>query len=363
MDTTDPDITFDPDGICDHCKKAERVLASEPYALPEERKEQALQTLVDEIKHRGKGKRYDCVIGLSGGVDSSYVAYLTKQLGLRPLAVHLDNGWNSELAVHNIENICKTLGIDLFTHVINWEEFKDLQLAFLRASTPDSELPSDHAINAILFEVARRHKIDYILHGVNSASESIMPKAWAQGYQDWKYIKSVHSKFGSKRLRTYPHYGLLKIFYFMYLRKIHAVRILDYVPYDKEQAKAVISEQVGWRNYGRKHCESNYTRIFQEYILPTKFGYDKRRAHYSSLIMAGQVTREEALRSLASPLYTSSMPLKEDIRYLVNKFGISESEFETIMSSPAKTIHDYPNHSDSWYYRLGRMAHRTLARR
>ncbi|MDY0094489.1 MAG: N-acetyl sugar amidotransferase [Candidatus Vecturithrix sp.] len=354
MDTTDPEIEFDENGICNHCKRAMLMLQTEPYCLKGPDKEQALQHLAHRIKIKGVGKKYDCIIGVSGGVDSTYTAYLVKQLGLRPLAVHLDNGWDSELAVKNIENICKNLGIDLYTYVIDWEEFKDLQVAFLKASTPDSEIPTDHAILAILYQKAVQESVQFILSGSNSASESILPRSWSNGQQDWKYIKAIQKQFGTKKFKSFPHYDKYRGFYYKHIRGVHWIKFLDYVEYNRKDAKTIIEQALGWRDYGAKHYESLYTKFFQAYILPTKFGFDKRKAHLSSLICSGQVTREQALTLLQEELYPASR-LKEDMDYVVKKFGLSLQEFDTIMAVPPKTYWDYPSYDKSQnivYYRL-----------
>ncbi len=352
MDTSDPNITFDQDGVCNHCKSAEKALKSIPYSLDDDAKRHYLNCLVESIKKRGIGKRYDCIIGVSGGIDSTYVAYLVKNLGLRPLAVHLDNGWDSELSVQNIENICKKLNVDLYTHVIDWEEFKDLQLSFLKASTPDSEIPSDHAIYSIMFRIAEKENVNYILAGYNLASEAILPSAWSQGHFDWKYIKSVHKQFGKKKLSNFPHYGFLGYLNLSitgsFVINISVISILDYISYNKSEVKKIITEELGWRDYGGKHCESNYTKIFQSYILPEKFGYDKRRAHLSSLICSKQISREQALTEINRSVYTDKTELENDINYLINKFGISFNEFSSIMQLPNKSYLDYPNYTTHW---------------
>lgn len=341
MDTTDPDITFDDKGVCSNCVSREERLRR--LLIPEEARPEALRKLVEEVKSRGKGKKYDCIIGVSGGVDSTYVAYLVKEtLGLRPLAVHLDNGWNSELAVKNIERVLNTLGIDLFTYVIDWEEFKDLQLSFLKASTPDSEIPTDHAIIATLHKTASEHNISYILNGVNVATESIMPLRWAYGYYDLRYITAVQRLFGRARLRTFPRIGLAKFAYYKIVRRIHFVPILNYIHYNKQEAMDILQNRLGWIYYGGKHYESIYTRFFQSYILPNKFQIDKRRAHYSNLVLAGEMTREEALAELQKPAFPPDKQ-KEERTYAIKKFGITEAEFESIMALPRKTFADYPN--------------------
>lgn len=350
MDTSDPEISFDVHGVCNHCRKAEKLFYNSPLCFDNTKKSRMLSEFVEKIKKRGAGKKYDCIIGLSGGVDSSYVAVEVKRLGLRPLAVHLDNGWNSELAVQNIENICTKLDIDLFTYVIDWEEFRDLQLSFLKASTPDSEIPTDHAIFSTMYNVAYKYGVKYIISGTNINSESILPTAWSQGHMDWRYIKAVQKKFGLKKLKTFPRRNWLRIMFDAFT--IKWVSILDYINYDKETARKVIEKEVGWRNYGRKHGESNYTRIFQEYILPKKFGYDKRRAHLSSLIVAGQISRFDAVKQLEEPLYPSSEKEAQDIAYLINKLGISKSDFEVIMSRLPMRMEEYPNSTYSWYNKL-----------
>lgn len=352
MDTTDPNIEFDERGYCNHCREAESIFNSEPLCLNPKEKEERLKKLIDEIKEKGKNKKYDCIIGVSGGADSSYVAYLTKKLGLRPLAVHLDNGWDSKLSVTNIERLLKKLGIDLHTHVIDWEEFKDLQLSFLKASTPDSEIPSDHAIIAILYKIAAKYNVNYILAGTNTSTESILPTAWSHGHYDWKYINSIHKKFGKSKLKTYPHLTLLDFFVYNFIKKIKWISILNYVDYKRENAIKILKEEMGWEFYGRKHYESIYTKFFQGYILPTKFGFDKRKAHLSSMILSGQITREEALKEIKKDIYPSE-ELKQDTDYIINKLGLTKEEFEQIMALPPKTFWDYPSHEKSWYFSIG----------
>jgi len=352
MDTTDPDIVFDENGVCNHCTNAIERLKQPPYGLPPKEKEAALNQLIENVKTAGKGKKYDCVIGLSGGVDSSYLAYLVKQWGLRPIAVHLDNHWNSEIAEQNISNICKMLGFKEKRVVINWEEFKDLQLAFLKASTPDSEIPSDNGIFAALWDTAKEHNIKYILAGYNASSESILPRAWAQGYFDKTYIKAVHKQFGTVTNLSFHILSNENILINRRIHKIELIPTLDYVFYDKEQAKELITKELGWKDYGRKHGESIYTRILQEYILPVKFGIDKRKAHFSSLIIAGQMTRDEAIKRLSQSLYPDEQSVQQDIDTLCNKFEITKEDFEKIMALPIKSIHDYHNESKTFRYKL-----------
>lgn len=340
MDHSDPQLVIDANGVCNHCHRYEvQHEARVPCASERQAKlDLALQT----IKSDGENRKYDCVIGVSGGVDSTYVAFLTKELGLRPLAVHFDNGWNSELAVANIEKTLNTLGIDLITEVINWPEFRSLQLSFLKASTPDGEVPTDHAIVALLYKTAAQYGIKHILLGTNVATEAIMPLHWGYGYSDYKYISAVQRQFGSEQLKTYPHYSLPKLFYYRYVKNIRLLSILDLVDYDKESAMSLIQSKLGWVYYGGKHYESIYTRFYQAYILPRKFGIDKRRAHYSNLVMSGQITRDEALSMMDAPICDPDL-MQQDKEYVIKKLGITDQEFLEIMTSPTKTFIDYPN--------------------
>jgi N-acetyl sugar amidotransferase len=338
MDTTDPDIAFDASGVCSHCHRYERV--SRARLIPAGERDTRLKSLVAEIETAGAGKPYDCVIGVSGGVDSTYVAWLVKELGLRPLAVHLDNGWNSELAVANIEKTLKTLGIDLHTHVIDWEEFRDLQAAFLRASTPDGEVPTDHAIFALLYEMAAKHSVRHVITGTNVATEAVLPEKWGYGYFDWRYVKDVQRRFGTKRLSTYPHFSLPRLFYYVFVRRIRMVSILNYIDYDKAKAMQLLQDRLGWVYYGGKHYESIYTRFYQAYVLPRKFDIDKRKAHLSTLILSGQTTREQALAAMQEPVYPERA-LLEDRDYAIKKLGLSSEQFDSIMAAPEKTFLDY----------------------
>lgn len=349
MDTTDPNIEFDADGVCNHCRRYDRLV--ERLLLPKEAREQALSRIVDEVRAAGKGRDYDCIVGVSGGVDSTYVAYAVKQLGLRPLAVHLDNGWDSELAVKNIENVLKTLSIDLYTHVIDWEEFKDLQLAFLRASTPDSEIPTDHAILALMHRLAAREGVRHIIAGFNVRTESHLPWAWSQGYLDYAYIRTVHRRFGTVPLRTYPHMGFWACHWYLLTQRV--ISILNYLDYRKQDAMAVLQNELGWKYYGGKHYESIYTRFYQGYILPKKFGFDKRKTHLSSLICSGDITRDEAVQELAGEPYPPQLQ-QEDREYVIKKFGLTEAAFEQIMTLPKRRYEDYDswdNLFQSWPYR------------
>jgi len=342
MDTSDPDIEFDENGVCNHCKQYNKYVKNELH-----HDDTSLEAIISQIKRQSAGKRYDCIIGVSGGVDSTYVAYQVKKLGLRPLAVHLDNGWNSELAVGNIEKVLRKLEIDLFTHVIDYEEFKDMQIAFLKSSTPDSEIPTDHAILAFLYEMALKENIPYIITGQNIVTEGYGVPSWSQGHGDWRYIRSIYKTFGnSKKIKSYPHYNMYKFIYYTLIKKIKIIKLLNFIPYVKKEAIKILEDEFNYRPYAVKHGESIYTHFFQSYILPSKFGFDKRRIHFSALIASGQMTRDEALEEIKKELY-SREELKIDKEYFIKKLDITEMEFEKIMSMPPKTFWDYPSYKNS----------------
>lgn len=342
MDTVaDRSITFDSSGLCHHCQRYDRLLSSR--VLPGEQGKRALDTLVQRIKKRGRGRDYDCIIGVSGGVDSTYVAYLVKQLGLRALAVHLDNGWNSELAVKNIERVLTTLGIDLYTYVIDWEEFRDLQIAFLKASTPDGEIPTDHAIVALLWAEAARRNIPYYISGMNFATESIGVPDWSYGHWDLRYIKDIHRRFGTVPLRSYPKMSLLWLLGWINLvRGVRTVSILNFVDYNKAEAMKLLQEKLGWQYYGGKHQESIYTRFYQGYVLPNKFKVDKRYGHLSDLIKAGQMTRQDALEEMKKPPYPVALQ-HQDVEYVCKKLGLTRAQFDEIMQADVRSFRDYRN--------------------
>jgi len=341
MDTTDPDIVFDSNGVCNHCHHYDSVNAY--YILKGDAAKARLDKLINTIKQDGKGKEYDCIIGLSGGVDSSYVAWLVKQHGLRPLAVHLDNGWNSELAVQNVENIVNKLGLDLFTIVIDWEEFRDLQLAYLKSSVVDLEATSDHAIITTMYKLAEKNKIRYLINGTNVVTESILPLGW---YYKWKSdlinIKDIYKKFGSgKKLKTFPMMSFTKNVYYSIFLNLKWVSILNYIDFNKQDAIKVITEELGWKNYGGKHHESVITKFYQSYILPKKTGFDKRRAHLSNLICSAQISRENALLEISQPVYKTDQELEADIDYVIKKFEITRAEFDQIISNPPRANQEF----------------------
>jgi len=338
MDTSDPNISFYQGGVCNHCNDYESVHKKEIYNGTEG--ESKLRESLDAIKNAGKGKEYDCVLGLSGGVDSTYVAYLARQYGLRPLVVHLDNGWNSELAVNNIKQVIKKLKFDYMAIVIDWEEFRDIQLAYLKASVIDIEAITDHAIIAALHKVAAENKVKYIVSGSNLVTEAILPSAWIHNKMDGTNVKAIHKEYGTKPLKTYPIMDVVKHQYYQRVLKITTIPILDYIPYIKEEVKQLITDKLKWRDYGGKHYESIFTRFYQGYILPTKFGVDKRRAHLSTLICSEQITREEALEELKAPIYNLEQ-LAMDKEFVLKKFGFTEQEFKEIMDLPVRRHRDF----------------------
>ena len=346
-------ITFNDAGVCHHCLRYEKTYHDRMVADNVQEKE--LDRLITKIKKSGRGRDYDCIIGVSGGVDSTYVAYLTKKLGLRPLAVHLDNGWNSELAIVNIEKTLTSLGVDLYTHVLDWEEFRELQVCFLKASVPDGEIVSDHAITALLWTEAAKRGIKYIISGMNYATESMSVPNWAYGHSDWKYIKGVYKKFGSGgKLTSYPHYSLARLMYINAVKGVRSVSILNYINYVKDDAMELIKNELKWQDYGGKHHESIYTRFYQGYYLPKKFNIDKRYAHFSDLISNGQLSRSEAIEEIRKPTY-SDVEKMQDIEYVKKKLLLSDTEFERLLVDDHKTFRDYPNN-----YRLVQLLKRIV---
>jgi N-acetyl sugar amidotransferase len=334
----DPGIRFDRNGVCNYYYEYKEVESKEVFKGKDG--EEKLAQLVDKIKAEGKGKPYDCLIGLSGGVDSTYVAYLAKQLGLRPLAVHLDNSWNLELAVKNVENIITKLGFDLYTLVVNWEEFRDIQLAYLKASVVDIEVVSDHAIFASMYKLAKDKKIGYIISGTNIVTEYIMPPSWLYKKMDFANLKDIHKQYGKIKLKTYPTLDFKKFLYYSAVLKLNPISILNYVPYDKKKVKEIIKKELDWRDYGGKHFESLFTKFYQAYILPKKFKIDKRKAHLSTLISSGQLTREEAVKELENPIYPPG-ELEQDMEYVLKKLGLTMESFENIMHTAPRKHEDF----------------------
>lgn len=361
MDTSDPEIWFDEKGVCSHCHRfntiAKPVLdkANSGQGLKD------LEIILSKIKEKGKNKQYDCLIGISGGVDSTYVAYKVKELGLKPLAVHFDSGWNSELAVNNIENIVKKLNIDLYTHVVDWDEMRDLQLAFFKASVANCDIPTDHAFFAVLLKIAAKYGINYIISGSNFATEFILPKAWGYSAADLRHLKAIHKCFGSFKLKRYPTLSFVaRYFYYPFLKNIKTIELLNYLPYEKKAAKEVISKELEWRDYGGKHYESVFTRFFQAYYLPVKFGFDKRRAHLASLVVSGQTSRDEALAQMTLPADTQER-LLIDKEFVAKKLGLSNEQFNEILNLPCKTHKSYS--SSEVLFKLKNFAQGLLSRK
>lgn len=341
MDTTDTFIQFDQSGVCNHCKYFENNV--KPAWFDNAEGKQLLDERILEIKEYGKNKEYDCIIGLSGGVDSSYVAVKVAEYGLRPLVVHVDAGWNSELAVKNIEQIVSGLGFDLVTHVIDWEEMQDLQLAFLRSNVANQDVPQDHVFFAALYNYAMKSDIRYVISGGNYATESILPQLWGYNAMDVRHVKSIHKRFGSKKLKTFPCISFFNYyFYYPHIKKMQIITPLNYMSYHKDDAIKFLEDNYGWRYYGGKHHESRWTRFFQSYYLPVKFGYDKRKAHLTSLILANHISRDDAIEELNKPFYDESS-ISDDIAYVSKKLGISTVELESLISEPPRYYKEFPN--------------------
>ncbi|MEI9852617.1 MAG: N-acetyl sugar amidotransferase [Sphingomonas sp.] len=353
MDTTDPGIAFDAEGVCNHCHSHIAALAA-VHRGAEGR--ERMTKIAEQIRREGAGKPYDCVIGVSGGVDSTYVAWLVRQLGLRPLAVHLDNGWNSDIAVRNIARTIEKLGIDLFTHVIDWEEYRGIQRAFLKASVPDVEIPTDHAIVATLYAVARKHHVRTIVSGHNDATESHLPRAWSQGHLDYGYIRDVHRRFGGGRVSTFPRIGFVR-----YLNNVvsglDTIHLLNDADYSREEALSRITAELGWQDYGGKHHESVFTRWYQGCYLPRKFGYDKRKCHLSSLVSSGEMTRDAALAKLQQPPYDEAVQ-EQDCDYVAKKLGFTRAELDAIIAAPPARFEDFDSYGKRINGRLFRAARR-----
>ena len=340
MDTSDPDIGFDDRGVCNHCHTFDRVTSKHWHPGPEGRV--LLDGLVARVRESGQNQEYDCILGLSGGVDSSYLALKVKKLGLRPLVMHVDAGWNSELAVSNIEKIVKYCEYELYTHVMDWEEMRDLQLAYLRAGVANQDVPQDHAFSSSLYHFAVMNNIKTVLSGGNIATEGIFPVAWHGSAMDAINLKAIHRSYGCLSLRKFKTISFTQYYlWYPLVKKMKTLRPLNYIPYNRADAMAELERAVGWRSYGRKHGESLFTRFFQNYYLPTKFGYDKRRPHLSSMINSGQISRAGAMKSLEEPLYPPR-ELETDLHYFCKKVGINRDEFENIVAQPNRHYRDFP---------------------
>lgn len=342
MDTTDSKITFDENGVCDHCRNFDKNI--KPYWNPNENKMDELLKLADKIRITGTGKDYDCILGLSGGADSSYLAYIAKEvMHLRPLIFVVDTGWNLNVAVENIEKIVKGLDLDMYTEVINWKEMSDLQLAFFKAQISSQDFPQDHAIFAGLYNYAVKHKIKYVLTGSNSATEFIRPPVEWLYMNDLTMAKDIHTKFGKIPLKTFPTCGMMKYrLLYKYVYGMERIYPLDYVVYNKPEVERLLHEKYGWTRYENKHYENVFTRFFEGYYLPSKFGFDTRKNVFSNQILAETMSREEALKQLSKPPYDPDL-MEQDKEYVAKKLGISMEEFDHIIAGENKTPLDYKN--------------------
>ena len=351
MDTSDSAIRFDSSGVCDHCRSFKQDV--EPNWYPNDKGRAVFADMVEKIYASGKGKQFDSILGLSGGLDSSYLLHLAvTEFGMRPLVFHVDGGWNTDIAVNNIQMLVEKLGLDLYTEVINWEEMRDFQLAFFKSGVPHLDIPQDHAFVATLYHFANKHNIKYILNGGNFATECVRnPLEWLYYGTDMAQIRDIHRRFGTRELKTYPFSSILfHKFYLRYLRGVQVVKPLNYLPYTKKIASDTLRDIYGWKPYPQKHFESRFTRFFEGYWLPTRFGYDTRRVQYSSLILTGQMTREEAVELLKKPAY-DPQTIDEEFEYVATKLGISVEELRSYHEMPRHTYRDYAN--QQWLFDLG----------
>ena len=351
MDTTDSKIVFDDKGVCDHCNTYYKDIL--PKWHTDEKGDKALKEIVQRIKKEGEGKDFDCLMGMSGGIDSSYLLYImVKKYGLRPLVFHVDAGWNSQIAVNNIERLVDGLGLDLYTEVINWEEIKDLQLAFFKSGVSHIDTPQDHSFFATMYKFASKHNIKHILTGGNYSTECVRnPLEWMYYQSDSIQLKDIYKKYGTGKLKDYPVTNILwhKV-YLPYFKKIKLIRPLDFFPYNKDEAMKTLVEEFGYQEYPQKHFESRFTRFYESYWLPEKFGFDTRKVQYSSLILTKQMTREAALEKLKHPAYDSETII-QDFEYIATKLGISVEELQSYMDAPNKTYKDYK--SQDKIYNIG----------
>ncbi|MCG8611104.1 MAG: N-acetyl sugar amidotransferase [Pseudomonadales bacterium] len=341
MDTSDEKITFNSVGECSHCQIFDKD--SQSMWFPNETGKQKLGKILEQIRKEGEGKEYDCIIGLSGGVDSSYLALKMKDWGLRPLVVHIDVGWNSELAVHNIEQIVKYCGFDLYTDVVDWEEVRDLQVAYLKSGVSNQDVVQDHAIFSSLYHFAVRNGIRYVISGGNMATESVAPHSWHHSAMDSINLRAIHKRFGHKKLQSFKTISFFQyFFYYPFIKKMTTIRPLNYMPYNKKEALEELVRTVGYKEYGRKHGESRFTKFFQNYYLPKKFDYDKRKVHLSSLILSGEITRDCALKELEKPLY-DPVELKNDKEYVAKKLKLSVVELDQLIDEPGRSYVEFDN--------------------
>ena len=341
----DPDILINDDGVCNHCITFDFEFNKLPKGI---NREKELESIITKIKLKGIGRKYDCLLGVSGGVDSSYLAYLCSIYGLRPLIIHFDNGWNSELSVLNIQNLLDKLGFDFETLVINWDEFKDLQLSYFKAGVVDLEFPTDHAILASMFKIAKKHKIKFVLSGHNVVTEgTYLPKSWVHSKLDYLNLKDIHKQYGSIKLKTYPYLSFIKRLYNFYNSQFEYIQLLNLVEYNKFEVKKKLVSELSWKDYGGKHFESIFTRFYQGYILPNKFNIDKRVFHYSCLVQSEQITREQAIKLLQEPIYDINL-LESDKKYVLKKLNFNEATFEDYMRAPIRKHNEFKSEQKYW---------------
>jgi len=343
MDTTDSKIIFDEQGVCDHCNDFYKNVLPNWYT--DERGRAELESIVEKIKRQGRGKEFDCILGMSGGVDSSYLLHLAvTELGLKPLVFHVDGGWNSEIAVNNIEVLVEKLGLELYTEVINWEEMRDFQLAFFKSGVPHLDLPQDHAFIATLYNFAEKYKIKYILNGGNISTECVRnPMEWLYYGTDMVQIKDIFGRFGTIKLKTYPFSPILRHkLYLRYFKGVRVVKPLNYMPYIKAEASKLLADRYAWKPYPQKHFESRFTKFYEGYWLPERFGFDTRKVQYSSLILTKQMKREEALEKLKKPAYDPET-IDDEFNYVATKLGITSEALRKYFTMEKKFYFDYKN--------------------
>ena len=350
MDTSDNDIFFDSEGICNHCKDFEKTISSPK--LDKKIAAQQLKLLIEKVKSKGENKKYDCLVGISGGVDSCYTAYLCKKWGLKPLLIHMDNGWNSEIAVKNIKKIVDKLKLDYISYVLDWEEFRKIQLAFLKSSIVDLEMPTDIAIAASLYVIASKYGIKHIISGGNYSGEGILPLSW--GYhvlKDEKLYRHIVKRHTTQKIKKTPIIGLKGEIYYKFIKRIKYLYPLNFTSYDKDNAREFLKEEFEWKDYGGKHHESKITGFWQSYAMPTKYNMDYRRATFSSQIISGQISRSEALNKLKIVSYDNKA-IAKDKDYIAKKYGITVKEFDKYLSLSPKTYKDFPNNKAQieWFY-------------
>ena len=335
---SDPNITFDKLGISNYWY--DYLLMADKHLMHGEKGKKKWEQTIARMKADGKKKKYDCIIGVSGGTDSTYIAYLVKKADLRPLIVHFDNGWNSEKAVQNINKIIDYLAADLYTLVVDWEEFRDLQRAYLKSGVIDIEVLTDHAIFGTLYRLAAKHGVKYVISGSNVETEALLPKAWGFNKKDAINIKSIHAKYGEVKLKSYPFFTAINRQYYLRFKKLKFVSPINWAPYNKQEVEEVIAKEIGWQGYGGKHNESIFTKFYQNYILPKKFKVDKRKAHLSNLICSGEITRSEAVKELHQEIY-NPIELSQDLEYVIKKLGFSMKEFDLLMKESPRVHTDY----------------------